>query len=263
MAGFNVNELILDKVRSIIFTNYSNGTIIGRLTQLEDPSLQMTAEADEVVDAVGSLITKIFRVKAAKFTATNSLLSMDLLALQAGTEKQVATGTSKIIVPCEEILTVTDGKITLTNTPVGDLNTIYLLANGQLGTSYTKGAAAASESEFAITDKKITVPTGVTQGKFYVQYNYETENAVKVANNTEKFPEMVGCKIFALFRDQCDENKKYAGVIIAEKAKIDPSSIDIALTSTGKHAFDIDFMRNYCEDGSDLFSVIIPGETVA
>lgn len=263
MAGFNVNELILDKVRSLIFTDYANGNIVGRLTQLEDSSLQMGAEGEEVVDAVGSLITTIYRAKTATYSASNSLFSVDLLALQAGADKEVATSASKITVPCEEILTVADGKITLTNTPVDEIQTIYLLENGQLGVGYTKGAAAASETEFSITDKEITVPTGITNGRFYVQYSYETDSAVKVTNNTENFPKMVGCKIFALFRDQCDENKKYAGVIIAEKAKIDPTSIDLSLTSTGKHPFTINFMRDYCTDNSDLFSIIIPGETAA
>ncbi len=251
----NVNELILDKVRSLIFTDLADGSVIGRLTKLEEPSLQTAAEGEEITDAQGALITKLFKAKTGKFTATNSLLSMDLLALQYGAEKEVADATNKITVPTEEILTVENGKVVLAHEPVGEIKYIYQLESGQLAKKYTVGAAA-SETDFAINGKEITVPTNVT-GKIYVEYEYEAASAVRVANNTENFPEAVGVKIFAIFKDVCNENIKYAGAIVANKGKIDPSSIETALTGTGKHSFDIDFMKDYCEDGADLFSVIV------
>ena len=253
--AINVNELILDKVRSLIFTDLSDGSVIGRLTKLEDPSLQTAAEGEEVTDAQGSLNTKNFRAKTGRFEATNSLFSMDLLAQQYGTEKEVASETAKIIVPCEETLTVAEGKITLSHTPSKDIKYIYKLENGTLAQKYTIGASV-SATEFTIADAEITVPTDVT-GKIYVEYEYESASAVKVVNNTENFPEAVGVKIFAIFKDQCNENIKYAGSIVANKGKIDPSSIDTALTATGKHGFAIDFMKDYCDEDADLFSVIV------
>ena len=54
--AINVNELILDHVRSLIFTDLSDGSVIGRLTKLEDPSINTSAETDEVTDARGYLI---------------------------------------------------------------------------------------------------------------------------------------------------------------------------------------------------------------
>ena len=253
----NVNELILDKVRSLIFTDLSTGAVIGRLTKLEDPSLQTAAEGEEITDAQGALITKLFRAKTGKFTATNSLLSMDLLALQYGAEKEIADETNKITVPIEETLTVTDGKVTLTHAPLGEIKYIYKLESGQLAKKYTLGAAASAD-EFSIDDQEITVPTDVT-GKIYVEYEYESVSAVRVKNNAENFPEAVGVKIFAIFKDLCSENLKYAGAIVAKKGKLDPSSIETALTGTGKHSFDIDFMKDYCseDDDADLFSVIV------
>lgn len=253
----NVNELLLDKVRSLIFTDLSDGSVIGRLTKLEDPSLQTAAEGEEIADAQGALITKLFRAKTGKFTATNSLFSMDLLAQQYGTTKEIADDTSKIITPCEEILTVEEGKITLTHTPSNTIKYIYKLESGQLAKKYTVGTTASAE-EFSINDTEITVPTNVT-GKIYVEYEYESDSAVRVVNYADKFPEAVGVKIFAIFRDMCNENVKYAGVVVARKGKIDPSSIETALSSTGKHSFDIDFMKDYCaeDEDSDLFSVIV------
>lgn len=254
----DVNELILEKVRSVIFTNLADGSVIGRLTKLEDPSLQTAAEGEEITDAQGALIAKLFHAKTGKFTATNSLFSVDLLALQYGSEKEVADNTNKIVASVEEILTVENGKIALSHTPLKEIKYIYALESGQLAKKFTLGTAA-SASEFSISDKEITVPTDIT-GKIYVEYEYESDSAVRVANKTDKFPEAVGVKIFAIFRDMCNENIKYSGTIIARKGKIDPSSIETALTGTGKHSFDIDFMRDYCDDsldGTELFSIIV------
>ena len=253
--AINVNELILDKVRSLIFTDLADGSVIGRLTKLEDPSLQTAAEGEEVTDAQGALITKIFRAKTGRFEATNSLFSVDLLAQQYGTEKEVASDTATIVTPCEETLTDADGKITLSHTPSNTIKYIYKLENGTLAEKYVVGTTA-SATEFSINDAEITVPTGVT-GKIYVEYEYEATSAVRVVNNTENFPEAVGVKVFAIFKDMCNENIKYAGSIVAKKGKIDPSSIETAFTPTGKHSFAIDFMKDYCDEDADLFSVII------
>ena len=252
--AINVNELILEKVRSLSFTDLEDGSVIGRLTKLEDPSLQTAAEADEVVDAQGSLITKIFKAKTGRFEASNSLFSMDLLAQQYGTDKEVASDDNKIIVPCSETLTVADSKITLSHTPYGEVKYIYKIESNNIAKKYTLGSTATA-NEFSIADAVITVPTDVT-GKIYVEYEYESTSAVRVINKTDEFPKAVGVKIYAIFRDQCNENIKYAGVIVANKGKIDPSSIDTSLTATGKHSFAIDFMKDYCDDDSDLFSVI-------
>ncbi len=204
------------------------------------------------------MITKLFRAKTGKFTANNSLFSVDLLALQYGTDKELASDSDKMIVPIEEILTVENGKVTLSHVPAGEIKHIYKLENGQLATKYTLGASA-SDSEFTVSDQEITVPSNVT-GKVYVEYEYESASAVRVRNNADKFPETVGVKIFAIFRDMCNENVKYAGTIVARRGKLDSSAIETALTGTGKHSFSIDFMKDYCDDsidGSDLFSVIV------
>lgn len=251
----NVDELILDRVRSLIFTDLATGEVIGRLTKLEESSLQTAAEAEEVTDAIGALITKIFRAKTGRYEATNSLFSMNLAAIQYGTKKEVADENNTIIAAVEEILTVADGKVTLKYVPSNEIKYIYKLENGNIATKYVVGAAA-SATEFAINGQEITVPTDVT-GKIYVEYEHASKSAVRVVNNTENFPEAVGVKIFAIFKNVCNENQKYAGAVVAKKGKIDPSSIDLALNSTGKHPFAIDFMKDYCDEDADLFSIVI------
>lgn len=253
--AFNQNELILDRVRSLTAHDLSNGEMLFRLTSLEDPSLNCTAEGEEVTDAIGALITTLYRAKKATFSANNSLLSLDLAAAQFGTKKEIASENNKIVVPTYEVLTVEDGKITLSNTPVGEIKYIYGLVNGGIANRYAQ-SGAEGEEVFSINEKVITVPDGVT-GKIYVEYDYESTNANRIVNKTSEFPEACSMKIYAIFRDKCNENLVYAGTIIANKAKLNPESVELALTSTGKHAFEFQMMRDYCDEEAELFSIIV------
>ena len=276
--AFDVNELIIDRVRSLTAHDLSDGKMLFRLTSLEDPSLACTAEGEEVTDAIGALITTLYRAKKATFSASNSLISLDLAAAQYGTKKEIASAENKIVVPTYEVLTVEGGKVTLSNEAtytmteddkkVYNIKYVYALVNGGIATRYNAGAAA-SKTEFLAkegtkeledgTTKVVTVidvPTDVT-GKIYVEYEYSTENANRIVNKTSEFPEACSMKIYAYFRDKCNENVVYSGVIVANKAKLNPESIELALTSTGKHAFEFQMMRDYCDEEAELFSIIV------
>ena len=261
--AFNVNELIIDRVRSLTAHDLSNGEMLFRLTSLEDPSLACQAEGEELTDAIGALITTLYRAKKATFSASNSLMSLDLAAAQFGAKKEVAAADKKIAVPTYEIITVADGatEVSLKKVPVGEVKYIYGLANNEIATRYTAGSAATA-TEFVIDkDGKITVPTGLA-GKIYVEYTYEVDGSEKnganrIVNKTSEFPEACSVKIYAYFRDKCNENVVYSGVIVANKAKLSPESVELALTSTGKHPFELQMMRDYCDDEAELFSIII------
>ena len=261
--AFNVNELILDRVRSLTAHDLFDGKMLFRLTSLEDPSLNTTAEGEEIVDAIGATITTLYRAKKATFSASNSLISLDLAAAQFGASKDVAASDNKIAVPTYEILTVAEGatEVSLKKAPVSEVKYIYALSNNEIATRYTKGAAA-SATEFVINaDGKITVPTGLT-GKIYVEYSYEADGeekngANRIVNKTSNYPEACSLKIYAYFRDKCNENLVYSGVIVSPKAKLNPESVELALTATGKHPFEFQMMRDYCDDEAELFSIII------
>lgn len=260
--AINPNELVIDRVRSLSFSDLTDGTVLLRLTSIEDPSLETTSTGEEVVDAIGALITTLYRAKRGKFSGSNSLFSLDLTAAQFGSTKQVASAGSAITVPADEILTISDTTATLSHVPVGtasaEVKYIYALnTDGSIGKKYAV-AATASATEFSIVaaTKTITVPTGLT-GNIYVEYNYSSESAVKVANNTDGFP--VDGKLVAnvIFRNKCNSNIVYAGKIIAAKAKLNPESINLALKSDGKHPFEFTMLKDACDEKAELFSIIV------
>ena len=253
--------MILDKVRSLVANDLSTGEMLFRLTSLEDSSLSCTAEGEEVTDAVGAVITTLYRAKKATFSATNSLISLDLAAAQYGTKKIVASSTDKIVDYTYEIITIPADAttVTLANVPVNEIKYIYSIANGEIGTAY-KAGSTASATEFVVDKEKktITLPTGLT-GKVYVEYQYETEKAVMIKNNASQFPEACSMTIYAYFKDKCNENLVYSGKVICPKAKLNPEQVELALTSTGKHAFEFTMMKDYCADEGDdeLFTIIV------
>lgn len=253
----NKSELILDRVRSLVTHDLATGQLLFRLTSLEDASLKCTAEGEEITDAIGAVITTLYRAKKATFSATNSLISLDLAAAQYGAKKEVASTDKTIIDQTYEILTVSEGKITLAHTPVNDIKYIYALVNGEISTAYTAGTAV-SATEFLQDGANITVPTNVT-GKIYVDYEYETENAIRIKNRASQFPEACSLTIYAYFKDKCNENIVYSGKVICPKAKLNPEQVELALTSTGKHAFEFTMMKDYCSDEEDdeLFTIIV------
>ena len=264
---FKKNELILDRVRSLTAHDLESNELLFRLTSLEDPSLSCTAEGEEVVDAIGALITTLYRAKKATFSASNSLISLDLAAAQYGTKKEVVGEKNKNDVVVEsitdyayEILKVEGASVKLANKPnVDSIKYIYAIENNEIGTAYKVGSAA-SDVEFVVADDgTITLPTSVTAGKVYVEYTFENTNAVRVVNKASEFPTACSIVVYAYFKDVCNENKVYSGKIICPKAKLNPEQVELALTSTGKHAFEFTMMRDYCaEEGSDeLFSIVV------
>lgn len=274
--AFNVNEVIIDRVRSLTCHDLGTKEMFLRLTSLEDPSLNTTAEGEEVTDAIGALITTLYRAKKATFSASNSLMSFDLAAAQYGSKKEVASADKKIVDYAYEILNVTDNKVVLAHKVANDadLKYVYAIADNQIGKSYVQGAAE-KDGEFTVgteqvqdgdnekTVTAITFPANTT-GKVYVEYTYETENAIKVTNRASEFPEACSVVIYAYFRDVCNENKIYSGKIICPKAKLNPESVELAMTSTGKHPFEFVVNRDYCaEEGEDtLFEIILAGDKI-
>ena len=261
--ALNINELIVDRVRSLTahsINDIDHGALLFRLTSLEDPSLNTTSESEEIIDAIGATIATLYRAKKATFAASNSLLSLDLAAAQYGTKKQVLSENQTITDYAYEILKVENGSVKLANKPnVDSIKYIYTIENNQIGTAY-KAGSAASETEFVVADDgTITVPTSVTAGKVYVEYTYESASAMKVTNRASEFPSACSVVIYAYFKDICNENKVYSGKIICPKAKLNPEQVELALTATGKHAFEFQMMKDYCaEEGQDeLFSIIV------
>lgn len=260
--AFNHSELILDRVRRATVHDLTTTGILYTMSSIEDPSLACTAEGEEITDAIGATITTLYRAKKATFSGTNSLIHLGLLAAQYGAKQVKGTNADKITDWTYDILTVASGATTVKTTKVpkdaAKIKYVYGFVNNDISTAYAVGSTGSATVAVIAADGTITVPTGFT-GKLFVEYEYEVENAMKITNQTDEFPETVMLIIYAIFRDKCNDNLVYSGKIIAPKAKLNPEQVELALTSTGKHSFEFKLASDYCDEDSELFSIIIAG----
>ena len=84
---FNPNELVLEKIRAVEEYDPATFELVGRYTQVEEPTLNFSSESTQVTDAMGSPIMTFYRANSGTFSFTNSLFSLDLAASQFGSVK--------------------------------------------------------------------------------------------------------------------------------------------------------------------------------
>ena len=261
--SFNLNELILEKIRSVEEYDPATNELTGRYTQIEEPSLKTSADATEVTDAMGASIYTIYKAQKATFDFTNSLFSLDLAASQYGSEKIVASDTDRLLVPVSEVIAIgADHTAVLKYIPAGtegaEIRYVRVLnSDNTFGETY-EVSAAAGEGKFTLNaaTKTITLPDGAT-GRVFVNYEKESTQAVRVTKKTDGVPKVKTLLIHAIFHSVCDTNIVYAGVIRCPRAQIDPSGTELSLKSDGKHSASYILQKDYCSDSGKLFDIII------
>lgn len=260
--AFNPNELVLEKIRSVEEYNPDTMELEGRFTQIEEPKLQTTANGTQVTDAMGAEIVTFYNAQQGTFSFTNSLHSLDLMASQFGSGKEIADTNNKITVPVSEIVEIKNNVATLTHVPVGTTGSEVKYAkvindNNTFGKTYTS-SATESNDKFVVdaNNKTLTFPDG-TDGRVFVQYERDSEAAVKVTKKTDVVPEIKTLIIHAIFHDPCNPNTIYAGIIYVPQAQINPESVEISLSPDGKHAAEYRLQKPYCDENAKLFDIIV------
>lgn len=260
---FNPNELVLERIRSVEEYDTATNELVGRYTQIEDPSLKTSAEGRDVTDAMGSTIMTFYDAQKGTFSFTNSLFSLDLASSQFGTEKKIADNTNKIIIPVSETINIgSDHTVKLKYKPVGTVGAEVkyvkvINGNNTFGDTY-EVSATPGEGKFTLDaeTQTITLPEDIT-GRVFVNYNRESERAVQIDKTTDSIPKVKSLLIHAIFHDPCDKNLVYSGIISCPRAQIDPSSVDLSLSSDGKHAASYLLQREYCSDEANLFTILV------
>lgn len=266
--AFDVNNFVVNRFLRGTMFDTNNGKMLWSINQINDPSLTMSADETQAVDAIGVEIMSFERAKNAEFSASNALFDLGLLAAQAGTKKVIASGSAKITAPRVEEIEITEGmtEVILKEIPVGtsknEIPFIYALnGDNTLGEAYTLGAAATATT-FALNaaTKTLTIPTGLTKGtRLFVMYEYETEEAVEVSATAKDFPKAGKFVLEVLGADVCNVSKVYHAYLIFPQAKL-MSNFDLTLNTEMTHPFTLKAMQEYCDYEKRLFRIVIPNE---
>ena len=235
---FDINNFVIDRVIRGVALSQKDDSVLFSINQMQNVSLNCASESTDAVDALGTPIATFYRAKSAEFSAENAIFDMNLMATQLGTTKKVAATGSKITAPAMESFTYgAGGTYDLKHTPKTAPNEIYVLnGDSTFGKKFTKNTAA-SATEFAITGKTLSLPTGLNAtDELFVMYDYETENAVEVVNSATQFP--VGCKFImeVLGCDVCDQTSLIHAYIIFNNFKLSPD-FDWSVATDGAHPF--------------------------
>lgn len=259
--AFDINNFVIDRCLRAIMVHSETGEILWSINQITEPSIKCESETTQATDALEIPIMEFDRAKKATFSATNSLFDLGLAAAQFGTEKVVASTDSKIIATAFETVDVVTGTtITLKHTPTGQIKYIYeLKGDSTLGKKYTNGASAdADKFVHAESTNTITIPTGLAKGsQLFIEYEYETEEAVKVTNSATKFPTAGKLIVQILGADVCNASTLYNAYLVFPQAKLS-SNVDLTFSTDGKHPFEITCMQQYCDKDKKLFDIIVP-----
>lgn len=268
--AFDINNFVIDRVLRGTMLSTADDSVLWAINQIEDPTITVSADTTEAVDAIGVPIMTFERAKSAEFSASNSLIDLGLLAAQSGGTKKVAVADARILVPHFQEFSWTDGTdVTLDYTPVGtagaEVPYVYKLnGDGTLGKKYAAAAAAGTDVfKVNAATKKITPPTNVTAAeKAWCVYYYYADGtsdlgAVHVTNDAKNFPTAGKFIMEVLGADTCDITTKYYAYIVFPQAKL-MSDFDITFATDGKHPFTIRAMQEYCADDKTLFSIYVP-----
>lgn len=259
--AFDLNNFVIDRIVRGVALSQKDDSVLFSINQIQNASLNCASESTDAVDALGTPIATFYRAKSAEFSAENAIFDLSLMATQLGTKKKVASADAKITVPAMETFTVAEGgKYDLKHAPKVAPTEIYALnGDSTFGVKYGK-ATAESTTEFAISGKSITLPTGIEVGtEMFVMYEYETENAVEVVNSATEFP--VGCKFImeVLGCDVCDQTNLIYAYVIFNNFKLSPD-FDWSIATDGSHPFSGRAQQDYCDKEKRLFSIIVPGD---
>ena len=266
----NINTFVINKPLSGSMLK-SDGDIIFRIMDFKDPKLTVSTETEDAVDALGTPIMQFDRSKKVDFSATKANLDLSLVAARGGNAKRSGTVGAPVYVPkwetFENVASNTT-TITLAETPyaaagVDPVPYIWETTDANpVGTRYALSDTAASATEFTISAKTITLPTGRSAtSNFLVYYEYAGTgatglSAVEVDYAVDRYPTAGKFVLEVLGHDICDPLTEYVAWIVMPYAKLN-CDIDLTLNATTTDDFKLTAMPPYCGSSRTGFKIVI------
>lgn len=160
----NFDNLVIDRVVEGWFEN-KNLDVLAVLDQIQNFQIAVSSTTKDKTDAQGTLIKRFFTAKQAEITGENAIFSLDLSAIQAGTDKKV---NGQVVLP--RILQVAKSSAALKLPDVPNDGTLIVYGtkeNGVLDTGIQyKAGAEAGEDTYVVTTidgvTTLTLPTNAT-----------------------------------------------------------------------------------------------------
>lgn len=208
--AFKIGDVIIDRAQ-FGYGAKKDGTPLYALTQLNNFSIDITADSSDITDARGNLVYRKYTGKKADVTATNAFMNLAVISTIAATDPEIATGENAIEMPI--LTTVKKGETLDIEGFVEGSVVVSGIANGALGKQYLLGSSAASDTEFYIATNTLTPPTAKDETEYFVKYTKKVKSGAKVTITGDKFPKSHELFVKALAVDPCDKESLRAVVL--------------------------------------------------
>lgn len=262
--AFKLGDLVIDRIVNAVAEN-SQGQLLYQLSNLQEASINITADSVDAVDGTGTIIKTFYRGKQGEFTATNSTISLPIINAMSGTESQSAgTGSDAIDMPM--ILTVS--KVTGIELPgIEDAGTNNGIVVNVIEKNGTLGRALAA-SEYTVTAKAAGADwstmaiTGAQSGEemFIIKYNRTvTANGLKISNRSDQFPKSVKLTLKVLIVDPCETDVVRAAYIVLPSFQPSPE-LDMTISTDSTIDFTGRLQTSYCGTEKVLYEIYVAGD---
>lgn len=256
--AFKLGDLIVDRIVTGVAEN-SRGELLYTLTNLQEATIDITADTQEAVDGTGAVIKTFYRAKTGEFTATNSTINLPIIGAMSGTDAQYASVSSAISMPRILMVAKTTGiSLPGINDDGAEAHIVVnaVEANGTLGDKY-------SASEYTVTagtgsnpsTMRITARTGDT--KWIIKYDRNvTENGVKIVNRSDAFPKSVKLTLKVLIVDPCESDIVRAAYVVLPNFQPSPE-LSIGLSTDSTIDFTGRLQTSYCGTDKVLYEIYV------
>lgn len=246
----NMNNFVIDRVLRAVGKS-KDGEVLFAINQVTNPSLNVTSETAEAVDAVGSRIAVFNRAKNCEFSAENALFDMALMAQQAGSASGVTRGTVSAVPAFDPM---EDGKLAHTPTDPAAIKIYELNGDGSFGKEIAKSADAGQDGGYVLGEANaITLPAGK---KGIAVYEYDATEAIAIVNSATEFPKSCELILEILGCDVCNQEELIYAYLIFPNFKLSPD-FDWSMATDGSHPFSGTAMQNYCDEKKELYKLVI------
>lgn len=255
--GFTLDDIVIDRVQ-YGFAEDFDGNPLYVLTQLQDATINISAESTDAVDNTGALIKRFWKAKTGEFTANNAMINLNIIGAASGEGKLVASNEMPIEMP--RIITAKAGeKPTLTDYVDGTVRINAFNTNGSMGKEYTKDTQVSAD-KYAMTEQgEVTLPTDASVTMYIIKYNRNVKSGVSVVNKADKFPSTVKLTLKALAVDPCHPDTLRAVYIVLPSFQVSPE-IEISLTTDGQLPYSGSLQVDYCSANKALYEVYFADE---
>lgn len=249
--NINMNNFVIDRVlRAVGKSKY--GDVLFAINQVTNPSLNVTSETSEAVDALGSKIAVFDRAKNCEFSAENALFDMSLMAQQAGSGTGVIRGAVSAVPAFD---TMENGKLAHTPLKPDAIKMYELNGDGTFGKEIVKSADGTVAGGYVLgDDNAVTLPAGVK--KAIAVYEYDATEAIAIVNSATEFPKACELILEILGCDVCNQEELIYAYLIFPNFKLSPD-FDWSMATDGNHPFSGTAMQNYCDDKKELYKLVI------